>query len=242
MLEYVRRGFFVVASARRKEALEQVRAKASSPENVMVLPLDLSETSSLHEAVQKAIAFKGQVDEVLHCGGISQRSLVRSTSEEVDRKLMEVNFFGTVALTKAILPHMLERGSGHFGVVTSLTGKFGFKMRSAYAASKHALHGFFESLRLEEQDNGISVTMIIPGLIRTNISINALDADGAQQGSMDRYQQEGMDPADCAKDIYKAMQRRKLEALIGGKETRGVTVKRLFPRLFHKMISKRDAQ
>jgi short-subunit dehydrogenase len=239
---YCNYGYQVVASARREDTLNKVKAQSANPSKVAVLPLDLQDTAGFKEKVDTVIGQFEKIDLVIHCGGISQRSLVKDTGLDVDRLLMEVNFFGTTALTKAILPFMLKRGSGHFAVVTSLTGKFGFKMRSAYAASKHALHGFFESLRLEEAPNGIKVTILCPGFIKTDISVKALDAEGKSTGEMDQNQAEGMDPEVCAEKIYHAIRKEKHEAYIGGKEIMGVYLKRFLPKIFFKVASKKNAR
>ena len=145
----------------------------------------LADTASLEKASQRALQECGPIDILINNGGISQRSVVVETRLEVDRRIMEVNFFGAVTLTKLVLPSMLSRKSGHIVVNSSVIGKFGTPFRSAYAASKHALHGFFESLRAELWGEGIRVTMICPGFVRTNISVNALKGDGSTLGSMD---------------------------------------------------------
>jgi short-subunit dehydrogenase len=171
-------------------------------------------------------------------GGISQRALAKETTLEVDKKLMAVNYFGTVALTKALLPNMLTHQLGHIVTITSLTGKFGSPYRSSYAASKHALHGFFDSLRAELYDAHIKVTLICPGFIRTNVSKNALTGDGAKLGTMDEATDKGMDPARLAHKILQAIEDGKEEAYFGGKEVLGVYLKRFFPHYFAKMILK----
>jgi len=204
-LKFAKEGYRVILSARNKAALEAVKAKAPNPEHCIVLPLDLTDSDQFEEKVSQAISFFGQVDVMFHNGGISQRSLVRETGIDVDRKLMEVNFFGTVALTKALLPHFIERKSGHFGVITSLVGKFGSPYRSAYAASKHALHGFFDSLRAEEHKDNIAVTMICPGFIRTQVSVNAITGDGTPLNFMDDAQENGMSAEKCADHIFSAL-------------------------------------
>jgi short-subunit dehydrogenase len=151
---------------------------------------------------------------------------------------MEVNFFGTVALTKALLPHFIAQKSGHFGVITSLVGKFGSPYRSAYAASKHALHGFFDSLRAEQFTDNIAVTMICPGFIRTQISVNAITGDGSTLNEMDDAQANGMSAETCAEQIYTALRKRKEEVYIGGKEVLAVYLKRFSPALFSKILRK----
>ncbi len=178
------------------------------------------------------------LDQVIHNGGISQRSLVADTDLEVDRRIMEVNFFGAVALTKAVLPWLKEQGSGRFVVVTSLVGELPTPLRSAYSASKHALHGFFESLRAEEYDAGIRVTLVMPGFIRTNVSLNALTADGSAQGSMDEAQEAGIPPEECAERLGKAVQRGRDQVIIAGREGAGVYLKRWSPALYRRLIRK----
>src|SRR5690606_21531087 len=128
--------------------------------------------------------------------GLSQRSLVEETKMEVYRELMEVNYFGNIALTKAMLPSFVTQNSGHFVVISSLVGKFGTPYRSGYSASKHALHGYFDSLRAElmmKQQN-IDVTIICPGFVSTNISYNALGGEGSKVGSYDEANAQGLTP------------------------------------------------
>ncbi|MDO8968841.1 SDR family oxidoreductase [Algoriphagus sp.] len=236
--KFSQEGYRVIISARNEKELNRVKSECSNPTEVQVLPLDLVEIDSFDEKVSQAIAFFGKVDIVLHNGGISQRSLIKETGLEVDRKLMEVNFFGTIALTKAILPHFVARKTGQFAVVSSLVGKFGSPFRSSYAASKHALHGFFDTLRAEHFQDNITVTMICPGFIRTNVSVNALTSDGSALGKMDEAQAKGMSPEACASEIYAAITRKKEEVYIGGKETFAVHLKRFFPAIFSKIIKK----
>lgn len=236
--KFSKEGYAVVLSARKVTELQRVASQCTSPDSVKILPLDLSKSEEMTGKVAEAIGFFGQVDILLHNGGISQRSLVQETKIEVDRKLMEVNYFGTVALTKAILPHFIQRKTGQFGVVTSLVGKFGSPFRSSYAASKHALHGFFDTLRAEHHDDGIAVTMICPGFIRTQVSVNALTADGSPLGEMDQAQAKGMSAEDCADEIFSVITRKKEEVYIGGKEKFAVYLKRFFPGIFSKILQK----
>ncbi len=238
---YSNNGYMVILSARRKDELERVQKSCPHPDKAMVLPLDLVDIDNFPEITKQAIAQWGGVDVLVNNGGISQRSLVRDTSLEIDRKVMEVNYFGNTALTKALLPHFSENKKGHIVVITSLTGKFGFYLRSAYAASKHALHGFYESLRLEEEDNGLKVTLVSPGFIRTDISKNALTKEGVASGKMDGNQDEGMLPAECARQIYNAQQNSIDDIVIGKKERMSVLMKRLFPKMFKKILKKQSA-
>jgi short-subunit dehydrogenase len=236
--ELARQGAHLILSARREDRLAQVRANCHRSDSHRVLAFDVADADALSRATASALAEAGAIDFAVLNAGISQRSLARETSSEVDRRLLEVNFFAPVALAKALLPSMLERRSGHLVVVSSLVGKFGTPLRSAYAASKHALHGFFDSLRAETWRDGIDVTLVCPGFIRTELPVHALLGDGKPQGKMDRAQLEGY-PADaCARKIVRAIQRRRAEVLIGGKEVLAVYLSRYLPSLFRRLIRK----
>ena len=234
--ELGRRGARLVLSARRREKLEALRQELGEPERHAVVPLDLAETAAIPAAVEAALAHAGRIEVMVHNAGIGQRSLVVDTDLEVDRRLLEVNFFGTVALTKALLPSMLEAGGGRFVVVTSLVGKIGTPLRSGYAASKHALHGFFDSLRAELWEQGIRVTLVCPGFIKTELPLTALTGDGSPQGRMDRAQLAGYPAERCAEKIVRAVERDREEVLIGGKERYAVYLKRFVPGLFSRLI------
>lgn len=227
----------LILSARRESELERVQANCLNPNRVKILTLDLAQPETHANKTEAAIAFFGQVDLLINNGGISQRSLVKDTVLDVDRRLMEVNYLGSVSLTKCLLPHMMNRGSGQFVVVTSLTGKFGTPYRSGYAASKHALHGFYDSMRAELEDQGILVTIAAPGFVKTNVSLNAFVGDGSKANVMDDAQANGISAEACAKSIIKATIKGKREIYIG-KESYGVYVKRFFPGLFSRMIKR----
>jgi short-subunit dehydrogenase len=233
-------GAKLVLSSRNVEKLEEVKNTLKGEEH-FVLPLDLEDSSSFELLAMKVHERFGAIDYLINNGGMSQRAEAHLTPIEVDRRLMEINYFGNIALTKAVLPYMMKQRSGHILVVSSIAGKFGFFLRSAYSAAKHALHGFYESLMLEQEKNGIKVTIACPGKINTNISVNALNEDGKTHGEMDHNQATGMSAEQCAKEILLAVQRGKREVLIGNKEIKAVTLKRLFPKLFWKVIRKQKA-
>ena len=229
----------LIISARSKVALEVVKKSCKNPNNVWVLPLDLEVHSSFIKITATAIQIFGRIDILVNNGGISQRSLAIETNISVDKRIMEVNYTGTVALTKTILPHFIENKKGQFVVTTSMVGLIGTPLRSSYAASKHALHGFFDSLRAEVYDYNIAVTLICPGFVSTNISMNALTGDGTSQQKMDTATANGISPERFAKLMSKAIYSKKEEAYIAGfKEKLGVYVKRWFPRVFSVMIRK----
>jgi len=227
-----REGATVILSARNAAELERVRAACVNPERHRVLPLDLADSA----AIVAAAATVPVVDVVVHSGGVSQRSLAANTELATDRAIMEVNYFGTIALTKAVLPSMLARRSGHFVPISSVIGHVGIPTRSAYAASKHALHGFFDALRAETEKDGIRVTIVCPGYIRTKVSENALLGDGSKYGQLDETHRNAMLPEVAAPLIIDGVHRNKLEVRVGGKEIHAIVLKRLLPGLAARVI------
>jgi short-subunit dehydrogenase len=227
----------LILSARRKKTLEAAKELCSKNARIHLQILDLEDTENHKKIVSEVLDKVETVDFLIHNGGISQRALAKDTDFSVDQKLMAVNYLGTVSLTKAILPFMLKNGRGHFGVVTSLTGIIPSPYRSGYAASKHALHGFFDSLRAELEDHGISVTLLAPGFVKTKVSINALGPNGEAIGVMDHAQANGISAEHCAKKIIKALKHGKREVYIG-RESYAAYVKRYFPSLFARLIKK----
>jgi len=151
---------------------------------------------------------------------------------------MDVDYLGTVALSKALLPHFIENNTGHFAVVTSLMGKFSSPYRSGYCGAKHALHGFFDALRMEHEKDNVNVTLICPGFVNTNIAKNALIGDGSLQNSQDQATENGLSIAEFCDRMLTAIQKEKFEAYIGKKEILGVYLKRFFPKLLHRKVMK----
>ena len=230
-----RRGARLVLTARRASELDRVRGRCATPADVAVLPLDLEQFDADAAAAQAAGAF-GPVDVLVNNAGISQRSLVVDTAMPVYRRIMELDFFAPVALTKAVLPGMLARRRGHVVAISSVAGKVATPLRSGYAAAKFALHGFYDAMRAELWTQGVKVTVIVPGFIRTDVSINAVTGGGEPYGTMDGKQAKGMDPAVCAERIWRAVQAEKSEAMIGGVETLAAYLKRLSPALAERVI------
>jgi len=233
-------GAQLILSSRNEEALHALCKELPSPDRHIVLPLDLANSSTFDEAVASLTKNVERIDILIQNGGVSQRATAFDSSEDVIRRIMEVNFFGNVLLTKSVLP-TLRKHKAQILVISSIAGKFGFFLRSSYSASKHALHGYYESLALEEEKNGISVTMACPGKINTPISQNALSADGKKHGEMDHNQQTGMSVEDCVSQLLDALSKRKREVLIGNKEIKAVTLRRFFPSLFWKIIKNQSA-
>lgn len=234
-------GAHLVLSARNEEKLQLIAQhcrQLNEKIRVLVEPLDLAHHEAFGELVPRVVQRSGGVDVLINNAGLSQRSLAKDTLVEVDKRLIEVNLIGTIVLSKAVLPHFLERKSGHFVVVTSLMGKFGGPWRSSYAAAKHGLHGFFESLRAELWRDNIYVTLLCPGFVKTNISLNALTADGSPQQKMDERTAAGLTPQQFAVKALKAIAKRREEVYIGKTEVLAVYLKRFLPRLFSRVIRK----
>jgi short-subunit dehydrogenase len=241
--ELAKRGNKLILSSRRKEELERVKGNCppSAQPDIRVLPLDLGEPSTLKLSAEAALQLFGHVDVLVNNGGISQRSLAKETSLEVDRQIMEVDYFGTIALTKHLIPHFIKRKQGHYVVITSVTGKVATPYRTGYAAAKHALHGFFDALRAElwKESPKIYVTLVCPGWTKTKISINAVKGDGTPNNKMDPTTAKGINPEVLAKKLIKAVERRKNEINIAGrKEKLAMWLKRYFPGLLSRIIRK----
>ena len=231
-------GARLILSARREDELRRVQSQCGGEASSRILPLDVTQADDLQEKTRAALGMFGGIDILVNNAGITQRSLVKDTELDVYRKLMEVNFFGAVALTKAVLPSMIENKTGHIVVISSLVGKFGTPLRSGYAAAKHALHGFFDSLRAEVSHSGIKVLLVCPGYIRTDISLHALRGDGSTHARMDTGQARGMPVEECAAQILKALVRGKQEIYVGRKDKYIVYVKRFFPGIFSRVIAR----
>ncbi len=232
----------LILTATREDKLKEVQQKCiSQGAQCKILPYDLSDLENIDELTDKAISAFGNIDIAFLNAGISQRSKTLDTSFTVDEKIMAVNFFAPVKITKRLLPKMIANGGGTIAVTSSISGKFGFPLRSAYASSKFAVYGFFETVHAEYYNDNIRVVMVCPGRINTNISYNALEADGTKHAKMDSGQQGGMSAEKAAIKIVRAINNRKPEVLVGGKELIMVYIKRLFPALARKLVRKVSA-
>ena len=234
-------GAKLVLSARNEQALQELKSELPNSEHHIVRVLDLEDSSNFRQLVVDVVEHYGQIDYLFNNGGISQRSSAHDTPLDIDRRIMEINYFGNIALAKAVLPVFRSQKSGHYLIISSIAGKFGFFLRSAYSASKHALHGFYESLMLEEESNGIKVTIACPGKINTPISTNAINEKGEKHGVMDHNQSTGMPAEICAHQLIDAVLANKKEVLVGNKEIKAVQLKRFMPKIFWKVIKKQSA-
>ena len=233
---YSRIGEKLILSSRRELALEKIKSECDQPENISILTLDLNDFDAADETVKKAYEFFGSIDVIINNAGISQRSLIVDTQFDVFKKLIDVDYLGTIALSRAILPYFIEQGGGHFVVVSSVMGKYGSPYRSGYAAAKHALHGFFDVLRMEHQKDKIQVTMVCPGFVKTPIALNAVMGDGSPTGVDDIATRKGMDVDTFAAKMVNAVDHKKWEVNFGGKEKLGVYLKRLSNKILHNIV------
>ncbi len=236
---FIGEGAKVIASSNETSGLEKVKKNCGDlSSKVTCVSFDLSDTEGISKIADKQIKTFGRIDYLLNIAGISQRASVEETPLWLDRQLMEINYFGTIALTKAILPQMIKQKNGHILVTSSISGRFGFPLRSAYSASKQALHGFIETLYLENKKNNIRASVIIPGRVKTRISFRALDKDGKEHGQMDPGQEKGITPERAAKQIIRGIKRNKREILVGSGELIMLYIRRFLPFIFFRIADK----
>ncbi len=233
-------GNTLILSARNKKRLKEVKTQCNNPAKVHIIPMDLGNFNVMPAVVSQAIAATGHIDILINNAGISQRSLIADTHFDVYKKLIDINYLGTIALTKAVLPHFMAQQKGHFVTITSLMGRFGSPFRSGYCGAKHGLHGFFDVLRMEHEKDSLQVTLVCPGFIKTNVAMNALTADGSPQNINDHATSKGMEVSIFAKKMINAVAKKKFEVYIGGKEIAGVYLKRFFPKWLHYVVQRSE--
>jgi dehydrogenase/reductase SDR family protein 7B len=233
------RGAHLILSSRNADKLEALKAKLAKTENHTILPLDVSNEQSINQAVNTNKELVDTVDVLINNAGVSQRALTWEASRESERLIMETNFYGATALTKAVLPGMMKRNAGSIISLSSPAGAFGFPLRSSYSASKHALHGYFDSLRaeLDAAKKNIHIMLVLPGRVSTNMSFNALTQDGSKQAEADQRLASGLSAEECAKGIIKAAEKRKAEIYFG-REQILIYIKRYLPGVFRSIVTK----
>ena len=234
--ELIKSGARLVITARRENLLKELKDASANPHNVHVLPADLSEIDKLNEICLNAWNAFGGLDMIILNAGVSQRSLFRDMNYETGRKLFDINFFTHTAIMHQLLPLFEEQGSGHIAAVTSLSGLIPSPLRTYYSSAKHALHGFYETLRTETYNSGLSVSLIIPGFLKTDISYNALTGNGETFGAMDPLQKAGGSPEKAAVKILKKLRRQKREIYVGF--TANAVIARFLGKFFPGRLSK----
>ncbi|XP_072453707.1 dehydrogenase/reductase SDR family member 7B isoform X1 [Notamacropus eugenii] len=238
-------GAKLILCGRSQEKLEELlrelsAARSKKTHKPHVVIFDLADSDTIVPAANEILKYTGHVDILINNAGISYRGTVTDTALEVDKKVMEINYFGPVALTKAILPSMIEKKRGHIVVISSIQGKISIPFRSAYAASKHATQAFFDCLRAEMEQHEIEVTVICPGYIQTNLSLNALTGDGSKYGVMDKTTANGRSPAEVAQAVLTAVGKKKKEVMVADLlPSLAISLRTLSPRLFFYLMAMR---
>lgn len=211
-----REGADIIISARREGELERVKAACTAgPGSVHIVPFDITDAAGREQAVRTVLERYERLDVLVNNAGIGQRAPAKETSLEVDRRIMEVDFFGPVALTKLVLPRMVEQQGGHLVVTSSVAGKHAVPHHSTYCAAKHALHGYFDTLRIEHYADKIDVTLLVIAGITSNVFKHALTGDGSEYGASDWDQSSGISAEECAARVVDGMLNREYELIIG---------------------------
>lgn len=235
---FAREGAKLILSSRKTAALEKVKGACADPQKVAIVPLDVADLEAVKQTAKTVLDTHGLPDILVNNAGISQRALAVETVVEVDQQIMQVNYFGTVALIKALLPEMIRQRKCHIVSMSSVMGIFGAPWRTAYCASKHAMNGFHEGLRAELHPYGIPVTVLMPGYVNTNVTINALKGDGTPNAVKAKTTAGGWDPEYFAKRALRVIARRKKEAVLAGpRERLAVFLKRFLPPVLHIVLN-----
>ncbi|MBB1333595.1 MULTISPECIES: SDR family oxidoreductase [unclassified Pseudoalteromonas] len=233
-------GANIILSARSADKLNQLCSELPAGQH-KVIPLDLSQPERVLEYVTNSMATIGNVDILINNGGVSQRSLFLENDFIVYRQLMEVNYFGLIALTKAVLPSMVKNGGGCVVSISSVAGKVGSKFRTGYSGSKYAVVGFMDCLRAEVANKNIHCLTICPGSIKTAIAHNSLNEHGIAQNKAEYSIENGMDVTAAVKQMVSAIAKRKDEVVVGeGISGWAPTIKRFFPSFFNRMTAKKN--
>ena len=236
-IAFAKKGATIILSGRNEDKLEAVKEQCKKSKNHHIVPFDISDSEQTQAAYKSAINKAGKIDWLINNAGVSQRSLIMETSEDVERQIMELDYFAQTRLTRLVLPAMLEQGGGKIVMISSIAGLIGTQYRGAYSAAKAALHMWANSLRAELHDKGIEVATIFPGFIQTNISINALTGDGSAQGTMDEATSNGLTATDFAKQVVKALSKGEEYIVVAGsKEKLATRVNRVSPPKLYKLI------
>lgn len=239
VIAFAELGAQLVLSARRDSELQRVKALLPNQDQHLCVPLDITNALQIEQALQQVLAEKGRIDWLINNAGLSQRALIQDTSMETERKIMEVDYFAHVAMTKAVLPTLLKQKSGHVVFISSVAGLIGTQYRATYSAAKAAIHMWANSLRAEVAAQGIDVSVVFPGFVKTNVSLNALTGNGEAQGFQDEAIEQGLDADEFAEQTVKALLQKQEYIVIGGrKEKLGVMLSRLAPSILYKQIRK----
>jgi len=234
-------GATLILSARSEEKLIALKQQLVNSERHKVVVLDLAKPELVKDMVESSLDDINKVDILINNAGLSHRSRASETILDVHRQVMEVNYFGSIAMTQALLPSMKKAQQGMVVTIASVAGKVGGKGMSGYSGSKHAIIGYMDCLRAEEANNGIKVLTVCPGFVQTNISVNSLIENGQTLGKMSNAIRDGISVKECATKIISAIKDEQDEVVIGkGISYWAPTIKRFFPSLLRKMVAKNN--
>ncbi|WP_149699413.1 SDR family oxidoreductase [Chitinophaga sp. CF418] len=229
----------LIISSRDNATLRSLEQQLAGHTGCTILPANMTDRLALVHVVERAMGIYGHIDIVIHSAGVGQRSLAIDTELSVYNQLMEVNFFGPLAVTQYLLPHFRKQGHGHVVAISSMSGLMGFPMRSGYVASKHALKGYFETLQVEHTLDNFYVTIVSPGRIKTALSMSALTGDGTSYDKMDKGQLNGIPVDECADRILKAISQKKKHVIIARSERLLYWLRILIPAAYYRIARKR---
>lgn len=232
--ECAARGAKLSLAARRTELLDALKTELSGTD-ILITTTDVSNENDCRNLMERTIQHFGQIDVLINNAGISMRALFEEVDLKVIRQLMDVNFYGTVYCTKYALPYLLQTKGSLVGVI-SIAGYVGLPGRTGYAASKFAIRGFLDTVRIENLKKGLHVLVAAPGFTASEVRQSALTTDGAQQGETPRDESKMMSSEECARHIAQAIQKRKRSLILTfteGKLT--VFLGKFFPSLLDKL-------
>ena len=237
-IQLAQEGARIILTARSEDKLQALKTELKGEQH-WIVPMDLMKVDEIPNKVEEVLQQVGHIDILINNAGISQRSKAIDTSIEVDRKIMELDHFSKVAMTKALLPSFIAQQSGMYITISSVAGKIGVPMRTAYCAAKHAIIGFMDAIRAENAQYGVEVLNVTPGFVQTNISVNAMVGDGSTHGKMDPLIADGMPVDKCVSKIVKGIKKSKKELLIAqGRSGLAPILKRIYPNALFRMMEK----
>jgi short-subunit dehydrogenase len=239
--DFVKRGARVILTARRADRLEKLEKELNgggATPRAKALPADLSNLEILPDLARRAIALFGQVDVLFNNAGASQRGFVVDTPFEIEHHMIKLDLLSPIALTKAMLPHLLSRKGGRILVTSSLMGDLELPGNATYACVKHGLNGYFYSLAFELKSSGVLVQVLQPGFVKTEVSMSAITSTGERHGKMDSTQEKAMTAEEFSSRVFPKIEAGRVSIFVSGREGLAVIVRRWSPGLYRFAVSK----
>jgi short-subunit dehydrogenase len=231
---FAHKGAKIVLAARRLDKLLEIDKELSSVTEVLSIKTDVSAESDCKNLIEQTIARFGRADILVNNAGISMRAMFKDLDLSVIKRLMDVNFWGTVYCTKYALPHILKTHGSIVGVI-SIAGFKGLPARTGYSSSKFAIYGFLDTLRVEHLKDDLHVMIFAPGFTASNIREEALVSDGSRQGETPRDEASMMTADECARHLIKGIEKRKAQIVLTPVGKLTVILNKFFPRLVDRL-------